>query len=81
RKELAEKKRNKEEEFEEVEEGKEFEVQILEENIPIQEKEEKKVRIIKELLKTTYYYKFGASSILTNATKETRKITSFYGTI
>ncbi|CAG8682390.1 12289_t:CDS:2, partial [Racocetra persica] len=34
-------------------------------------KEEKKLRIIKGLPKTTYYHKFGSSSTLTNAAKET----------
>ncbi|CAG8481876.1 8006_t:CDS:2 [Cetraspora pellucida] len=39
---------------------------------------EKKTRMIKGLLKTTYYRKFDAFSILTNVAKGTHKITSFF---
>ncbi|CAG8593682.1 7845_t:CDS:2 [Cetraspora pellucida] len=45
---------------------------------PICKIKEKKTRMVKELPKTTYYYKFGASGILINVAKETHKITSFF---
>ena len=42
-------------------------------------KPEKNKRTIKGIPKTTYYRKFGTSSILANASKGTPKITSFWG--
>jgi hypothetical protein len=41
--------------------------------------ERENTRVIKGVPKTTYYRKFGASSMLATAAKETYKITNFFG--